>query len=99
MPLAEDMGRLADEIQGWNPAFKTDLVTFPSGAAMLDVRYRYRLFVMVYSPSSGFGVDEVRPGEGLGTGYRHRFRDFPPAKSKLLRTLAEASGTKMEQER
>ena len=70
MQIETGMHSLAEELHRCPAAFTIELVTFPSGAAMLDVRYRERLFVMVYSPSSGFGVDEVRTHEGLGIGYR-----------------------------
>jgi lactoylglutathione lyase len=66
-----------------------ELTTFPSGSAMLDVRRAGRAFVMAYTPTHGFGVDEVHAGDGFLTGYRFVFADFEAA-ARQLRTLALA---------
>lgn len=59
---------------------------------MLDVVRQGRLYVMAYSPSSGFGVDEVRSSEGFLTSYEYVTSNFDSAAAKL-RTLADSAGT------
>lgn len=79
--LARQLALLSSDVQ-------TELATFPSGAAMLDVRYQGRLFVLAYSPTDGFGVDEVEEDiVGLGTWFRHNYDGFTAAKEKLLALL------------
>jgi hypothetical protein len=72
------------------PGTRTELSTFPSGSAMLDVWRSGRLFVMEYSPTRRFGVDEVRDGEGFLIGYRDAYQDFEPA-AERLKQLVEAA--------
>jgi lactoylglutathione lyase len=68
---------------------KAELTTFPSGSAMLDVRRAGRAFVMAYTPTDGFGVDELHPDDGLLSGYQFHFHDFEPA-AQQLRAMAIA---------
>jgi hypothetical protein len=65
----------------------TELTVFGSGSAMLDVRSRGRVFVLVYSPTSGFGVDEARESDAFDTGYRFITQDFESAAEELRRLL------------
>src|SRR5262249_53489488 len=89
--LPEDVKWLAEEIERRNSEVSSDLMTFPSGAVMLDILWRGRLFVLAYLPSAaGFGVDEVKEGEGLGTYYRHWFDDFSEARHAFLSMLEGA---------
>jgi hypothetical protein len=65
-----------------------ELKRFPSGAAWLDVRFGDRLFILAYLPTHDmFGVDEVGPDDGLGTWFRHGFREFDEAREKLLELM------------
>lgn len=91
MSITDDFTTLTEQTAKLSRDVETELATFPSGAMMLDVRYRGRLFVLAYSPTAGFGVDEVEEEVvGLGTSYRHGFDDFTLAKEKLLSLLATA---------
>jgi lactoylglutathione lyase len=68
---------------------ETELTTFQSGSAMLDVRRAGRAFVMAYTPRFGFAVDELQADDGFVTGYRFVFDDFEPA-ARQMQTLAIA---------
>lgn len=65
------------------PDTRVELSSFPSGAAMLDVWRSGRLFVMEYSPTRRFGVDEVKDGEGFLIGSRNAYPEFEPAAERL----------------
>jgi predicted enzyme related to lactoylglutathione lyase len=68
---------------------EVELTDFPAGGAMLDIRRRDgRLFVMSYSPSHGFGVDEVGADDGFIPAYRFVSSDFDPAAKELRRLVA-----------
>jgi hypothetical protein len=93
MSVRQELADLQGHVASLSGNMQTELATFPSGAAMLDVRYRGRLFVLAYSPTDGFGVDEVEEEVvGLGTWFRHNYDDFAAAKDKLLTLLADARG-------
>jgi hypothetical protein len=81
------IGDLAERIKKDFPDAQTELETFASGSAMLDVQRDERLFVFAYSPSSGFGVDQVSESEGFNTGYRFTSNDFQSAARELYRLL------------
>ncbi len=83
------MKRLSEELAAQSSAIKAEFRIFPSGSAMLDIHTGSRAFVMAYSPKEGFGVDELHPDDGFGTGYRYFFETFEPAARKL-RSLAGA---------
>ncbi|MCI0683166.1 MAG: VOC family protein [Gemmataceae bacterium] len=83
----DQMKRLSDDLGGIGPEVDSRLTVFPSGAAMLDVRRNGRAVVMAYSPTQGFGVDMLRPDEGLGNHYRFTSTDFESA-ARQLRALA-----------
>ena len=84
-----EMKRLREGLAVEPMGIETELTTFPSGSAMLDVRRAGRAFVMAYMPSHGFGVDELHTDDGFVTGYRFVFEDFEPA-ARQLRALAMA---------
>ena len=87
---ADQMRQLAQQLEAEQTAVRADLTEFASGGAMLDVRRADdRAFVMAYSPSAGFGVDELRPNDGFGTGYRFVVGEFERAAEQLQRLLAE----------
>jgi len=83
---------LADGLEAEFTGTTAKLTEFPSGGAMLDVRRGDgRLFVLDYIPSQGYGVDEARPSDGFGTGYRFAFADFGSAAEKLRQLLADSA--------
>jgi hypothetical protein len=69
------------------PGASTTITPFASGGLLLDVRVGERSFVMAYSPTNGFGVDEIMGGEGFESGYKYHSSDFTGAAELLLRLL------------
>jgi hypothetical protein len=91
MALFEDVARLAEEVRQGSADARTEITTFPSGAASLDIRVGGRAFVLDYFPSYDmFGVDELTGDGGFNSGYRFGLKDFESAKAKLLNLLEEA---------
>jgi lactoylglutathione lyase len=87
-----ELERLREALAAEPGGIEAELTTFPSGSAMLDVRRAGRAFVMAYTPSDGFGVDELQPDDGFVTGYRFVFDAFEPA-ARQLRALALAEAS------
>lgn len=83
--MASYSERLATEIGA-----ETKVTAFPSGAVMLDVRRNGRGFVMAYSTTHGFGVDEILPDDGFVTGYRFASPDFDSAAEELKQLVGSA---------
>ncbi len=87
------MGRiraLADQIRTAAADAEVDITAFPSGSVTIDVRRGGRLFVLSYSPTHHFGVDEVRDGEGFQIGYRFTSETLEPAAARLEELVANA---------
>jgi hypothetical protein len=83
---------LARQIEASFSGSTTEVEFFPSGSAMLDVRWLGRLFVMAYSPAAGgFGVDEVSEEDGFNSGYRFVSNEFSEAADELYRLLKDAT--------
>jgi hypothetical protein len=87
MDVLNGIKELAKDIGKSFPEATTELTSFASGAVMLDVRLRGRVIVMAYSPASGFGVDELKDGEGFDTGYRFISGDLDSAAAELRRLI------------
>ena len=84
IPTPDLMESLAKDLETEVAGASVELTQFPSGGAMLDVRRSDgRLFVMAYTPTHGFGVDEVQAHDGFVTGYQFVYPDFLPAARKL----------------
>lgn len=65
-PVLASVTALSRRIEQSFPGARTELTSFPSGAVMLDVRWRDRLFVLAWSPTyNTFGVDEVEADTGI----------------------------------
>jgi hypothetical protein len=87
------MGRvreLADQIRASVVDAEVDFTSFPSGSATIDVRRGGRLFVLSYSPTHHFAVDEVADGEGFQVGYRFTSESFESATARLQELIANA---------
>lgn len=65
---------------------RVELTAFPSCAASLHVVRNQRLFVMDYSPTRQFGVDEVGEDDGFLASFRFTSSDFESA-AKEMRAL------------
>lgn len=88
--MIDEMEELARRIAEL-PGTRTELTTFPSGAAILDVWREGRLFVMAYTPTwKGFGVDEVLDNEGFLEKYDFFSGDFTPAAEHLWKIVQES---------
>ncbi len=86
--LAKRMASFSDQLTTEIGA-ETQVTVFPSGGAMLDVRRHGRGFVMAYSPTHGFGVDEISPNDGFVTGYRFACQNFESAAEQLRQLVGE----------
>ena len=80
--MTQRIAELADELRRL-PDVSVECREFPSGGAMLDARRNGRLFVLAYSPTLHFGVDEVRDGEGFVQAYEFTCETFEPAAERL----------------
>jgi hypothetical protein len=69
------------------PKANINLDILPSGIVFLDIVILERLYVFHYHKKSGFGVDEVKEGEGFLTNYQYISHDFDEAKAELYRLL------------
>ena len=88
--MLEQISDLAQKIRlDFSEAIVT-LECFSSGAAMLDVQLYDKLFVMAYSPTSGFGIDEVEEEEGFNIGYRFNTKKFSVAAAELNKLIESA---------
>jgi hypothetical protein len=90
----DEFREFAREVERDGQDTRTELMTFPSGAAMLDIWRGGRFFVMAYFPSyDQFCVDEVLDQDddefGIATAYRYGFKDFEAAKQKLQTLMAK----------
>jgi hypothetical protein len=88
--IIERLSALADEIRSSVRGADVEFTVYPSGSAMLDVRLSGRLYVLEYSPTRGFGVDEVQDGEGFTLGYRFASGDVEAAADELSNLLSAA---------
>lgn len=91
--IVQRLSSLADEIRRSVSGADVEFTAFPSGGAMLDVRFTGRLYVLEYSPTRGFGVDEVQDGEGFTLGYRFTSGDVESAAEELSNLLSAAVNT------
>lgn len=85
MPDLERIRELGDRLRA--RGLRAEFGSFPSGAAMLDVFHDGRLFVLAWSPSQGFAVDDDAESHGLGTSFRHGCPDFEAAERRLVSLL------------
>ena len=89
--MADRVTELARQIEEAFSDVEIDLMVFPSGSVMLDIRRHSRLYVLAYSPQRGFGVDEVRGEEGFLVGYAFASPDFDPAAEQLWALVSKSS--------
>ena len=87
MTTLDQILQLSERIKADFKGATTSVEDFASGAVMFDVRFNDRVFVMAYSPASGFGVDELLEGEAFDTGYRFLSKDFDSTAEELYRLL------------
>jgi hypothetical protein len=85
--ILEKIKIFARELEQLNGDTKTDLVSFDSGAIMLDIFCQSRMFVLAYSPRNGFGIDEIKDDDGFELGYKFHAENFDTAKEKIKELL------------
>ena len=81
--MADRVTELSRQIEQAFPDVAVDVMAFPSGSVMLDIRRHARLYVLAYSQNRGFGVDEVQDDEGFLVGYAFTSEDFETAAERL----------------
>lgn len=89
--ILEDLKSFTQDLKQLNGKIKTDLTVFDSGAIMLDVFCQNRTFILVYSPTTGFGVDEVKEDDGFDLSYKFYAKDINTAKEKLKELIIDPS--------
>jgi len=70
-----ELDSVADLIRSWYPEARVSVDHFDSGASLLSVVYRGRLFNVETRPGEGVGVGEVRDDEGFTLGYDNVVED------------------------
>jgi hypothetical protein len=85
--ILDKISALAKQIELSFPGAITTLEIFSSSSAMLDIRLHNKLFVMAYSPTNGFGIDEVGEEDGFDTGYRFNTKDFYVATEEVNKLI------------
>jgi hypothetical protein len=85
--ILTQINALARQIELSFPGARTELRFFPSGAAMLDIYWQDKLFVLAYSPADGFGVDEVKEGDFFGMGYSFCTKSFYLAADRINKLM------------
>jgi predicted enzyme related to lactoylglutathione lyase len=89
--LGSSLESLAIGLKSEVPGANVEFTCFPSGGAMIDVRRSdQRAFVLAYSPSHGYAVDEVHVDDGFLNGYRFAYTDFNPAAEKLIELVGNS---------
>jgi hypothetical protein len=67
----------------------TEFEKFPTGALFLNVQIADRFFVLHYTPTLAFEVDEAED-DSMFSAARYRYNDFRPARRKLMELLKAA---------
>lgn len=87
--LQEDLARLADELRAEFDGATTDIESYPTGAMMLNVRWKKKLFILGFVGNK-WGIDVVREDEGFDTGFRVLAADFDAGKAELVKRIRGA---------
>lgn len=66
-----DVAALEQRLRDRFPMAMFEVIQLTSGAFMLDMRIGRRFFVVAFSPTHGFGVDEVHEGDAIDSSYRY----------------------------
>ena len=83
------IAQLAAELRTRNADLHTQVTSFSSGSAMLDVKRNGHGWVLAYSPSHGFGVDKVESTDGIDTHFNFVAKDFHTAARRLVELTAQ----------
>lgn len=84
---------LVEAIKARFPSSDVETEHFDSGAFMMDIRIGSKLFVCSYSPSNGFGVDQVTSETGFDSSFRHHADTIEEAETKLIELIDSAQPT------
>lgn len=75
---------LQESLRSVYPAAEFTLKRYPDAGWMLDVRLGERFFVVDFSPTRGFGFDEIEVDEGLDSSFSRAASDFNDLVEKLV---------------
>lgn len=90
--MLNQLQELSEELRRDHPSSDPQFKTFPSGAAMLDVKIGPETYVIEYLPSLlGIGISESSTATFGWEGCEHSFDTFEGAKEFLLSLLATSS--------
>jgi hypothetical protein len=80
---------LANRIEKEFPGSTVSATFFPSQAVSLEIRFKNRFFIIDYSSSLGYGVDELKGSmdEAFDSGYTYCFTDFDETVNSLYKLL------------
>jgi hypothetical protein len=85
----EAVASLEQKLRGQFPTAVLDVTWFASSAFMVDVRLGSRLFVVAFSPTTGFGVDEVQESDDIDTSFRYSAANVDEVISKLTNLVGK----------
>jgi hypothetical protein len=86
--MSAQVEQLCEQIKTNFPWSRPRLTSFPSGAAMLDVKIGAETYVLEYLPSLGaFGVSRMSTAVFGWEGFEQSFDDFESAKEFVLSLL------------
>jgi hypothetical protein len=95
----ERIGTLADEIRAGFEGVRVELQTFESGAAMLDVWWRGRFWVLQFTPRDGYVLDDRVEEHPFNTGCALATPEFATAREQLIESLTRAGTNSMRDSR
>jgi hypothetical protein len=87
MTTAVNLTDLLDEIRAKFVGLRGEVTSFDSGAAMLDVWWRDRFWVLEYSPRDGYVLDNESEKHPFNSGFSFATQDFEAARQWLLNSL------------
>ncbi|MET0386572.1 MAG: hypothetical protein ABW321_11465 [Polyangiales bacterium] len=88
--VADMADSLQHRLKTLYPAMEFALRRYPSAGWMLDIRLGERFFVVDFSPTRGFGFDEIEDEEGLDSSFTRAASGL----DDLLEKLAVLVGSK-----
>ncbi len=97
MTIPENIAGLATRLTESLSGTRTEVSASPLGGAMLDVWCGERLFVLSFTPTRQFEVDEVRDGEGFVLDHAFHSEQFEAAANHLWNLVANAQENQLTQ--
>jgi hypothetical protein len=88
---SDTMRKFVQELRDKFPSFKISYSSMKKNRSMVDIRTNGRLFVWIYDPKLGYGVDEVKDGEGFESGYKYVYQTFLASRNRLIEMVATSA--------